>query len=144
MRGARVGKAVAALAAGAGLVLLTVPSAGAAEAAAPAISVSPASGLSNGQAVTVTGTGFPAGAQVGASECSNGTWPDVRCDSADGVSATADASGGFSVTLTVRTAFQGAGQPAGPVDCLSAPGCAVRAGDTTGAVVAAPVALAFS
>lgn len=69
--------------------------------AATAMSVTPSSGLSDGQSVTVSGTGYPAGSTVHVSEC---TTTD-RCSN-DSVPATAAADGTFSVTFTVRKTFE--------------------------------------
>ncbi|MFJ4717363.1 enediyne antibiotic chromoprotein [Streptomyces sp. NPDC088785] len=82
--------------AAAALALATGPAS-----AAPALSVTPAGGLSDGQTVTVNGSGYTAGEQVAVAQCVQNT----KC--ADGyVVATADAGGAFQVTQTVKKAFQ--------------------------------------
>ncbi len=73
-----------------------------ASAAAPSASVSPSSGVKSGQSITVTGTGFPAGA-VFLVECAKNTPDGSGCDKANIGPATADASGAFSGKFTVKT-----------------------------------------
>ncbi|MFJ5265788.1 enediyne antibiotic chromoprotein [Streptomyces sp. NPDC088387] len=68
--------------------------------AAPAVAASPASGLSNGQTVTVTGTGFPAGSEVAVSQCREAT---TCTDSL--TRATVGANGSFSAQYSVRKSF---------------------------------------
>lgn len=122
--------------------------AGPAAAASPTAKVSPSSGLANGQTVTVTGNGFPANSALGAILCSEGTWPNVSCDTANAVSITANASGSFSSRLTVSAGFNGispaTGQSGGKVNCLAAPGCSVRVGSADGTVFADPVTVSFA
>lgn len=68
--------------------------------AAPAVTASPASGLSDGQSVTVTGTGFPAGAVIAVSQCrGTSTCTDTL------TKATVGANGGFTAAYTVRKQF---------------------------------------
>ncbi|AQS65675.1 enediyne antibiotic chromoprotein [Streptomyces pactum] len=85
--------------------------------AAPAVTASPGSGLSDGQSVTVTGTGFPAGAEVAVAQCrENTTCTDTL------TRATVGADGGFTAPYTVREQFTatdwstGTGTPV-TVDC---------------------------
>ncbi|WP_158883774.1 enediyne antibiotic chromoprotein [Amycolatopsis anabasis] len=140
-----VRRLAAVFAAGAGVVLLA---AAPASAATPEITVSPSTGLHDGQSVTVTGQGFAAGDQVGAMQCGPGDWPAVSCDFADRSVVTTDSAGGFSTTVTVRAAFDGVspvdGSPAGKVDCTATPGCSLRSGSIAdSSVFASPVALGF-
>ncbi|MER7779693.1 enediyne antibiotic chromoprotein [Streptomyces sp. NPDC096191] len=68
--------------------------------AAPVLAASPGSGLTDGQSVTVTGTGFPAGAEVAVSQCrENTTCTDALA------TATVGANGSFSTAYTVRKQF---------------------------------------
>ena len=68
--------------------------------AAPAVTASPSSGLADGQTVTVTGTGFPAGAEVAVSQCrENTTCTDTLAK------ATVGANGTFTAPYTVRKKF---------------------------------------
>ena len=68
--------------------------------AAPAVTASPSSGLADGQTVTVTGTGFPAGAEVAVSQCrENTTCTDTLAK------ATVGANGTFTAPYTVRKQF---------------------------------------
>ncbi|WP_369248286.1 enediyne antibiotic chromoprotein [Streptomyces sp. R41] len=68
--------------------------------AAPAVTASPGTGLADGQSVTVTGTGYPAGAEVAVSQCRETT----TCTDAL-TKATVGADGTFTVGYTVRKAF---------------------------------------
>ncbi|MEU8654505.1 enediyne antibiotic chromoprotein [Streptomyces sp. NPDC048737] len=68
--------------------------------AAAAVTASPSSGLADGQTVTVTGTGFPAGAEVAVSQCrENTTCTDTL------TRATVGANGTFTAPYTVRKQF---------------------------------------
>lgn len=114
-----------------GLVLL---GAGTALAATPTETVTPSTGLTDGQQVTVVGSGFSAGASITVFEClSNESTPS--CDTADEVTATADSTGAYTATLTVRATFEGTnpltGADAGAVDCTASPGCAVASLDSS-------------
>ncbi|TWP43807.1 hypothetical protein FKR81_41935 [Lentzea tibetensis] len=118
-------------------------------AAAATISVTPTTGLNDGQAVSVTGNGYPAGDTVAAVQCNTPVDPaQISCNFVDNAQAVAGADGGFSVSLTVRAQFDGfspvTGKPAGHVDCTVAPGCGAAAGSlTTPEVFAGPVPIAF-
>jgi hypothetical protein len=63
----------------------------------PAVAVRPSTGLADGQTVTVTGTGFPAGQPVTVHECRI----DGPCDYLDEVRPTADGRGRVSAALKV-------------------------------------------
>jgi hypothetical protein len=121
------GRAATILAAGASALLLW---AGSAAAAAPAIGVDPTSGLSSGQQVTVTGSGFSAGAEVFVGQCDSA---GEVCNFVDALPVTADGDGNLYVGLVVRSAFDGSdwetGQPAGPVSCTASTPCTVFAGN---------------
>ncbi|MEU0885778.1 enediyne antibiotic chromoprotein [Lentzea sp. NPDC005914] len=119
-------------------------------AAAPALSVTPSTGLSDGQSVTVTGSGFPAGDAVAAVQCNVPEDPaKISCNFPDNAQTTTDSDGGFSAALTVRAQFDGVnpitGAPAGHVDCTVAPGCGVLAGSlATPEVFAGPAPISFT
>ncbi|MEK8141891.1 neocarzinostatin apoprotein domain-containing protein [Streptomyces sp. M10(2022)] len=59
--------------------------------AAAALSLSQATGLADGQSVTVSGTGFDAGTEVGVAQCAEG----LTCSTA--VVVTADAAGAIQL-----------------------------------------------
>jgi hypothetical protein len=121
------GRAAAILATVVSALLL---SAGLAAGATPAIDVAPASGLSSGQQVSVTGSGFSADASVYVGQCDS---TGEICDFADAQPVTADGAGNLSATLVVRSEFDGhdweTGQPAGAMSCTSSPLCTVFAGN---------------
>jgi hypothetical protein len=85
--------------------------AGPASAAGPSITVSPSSGLTNGQNVTVKGSGFTAKyPNMVVVECAATATGANGCDTNDVKFTKADANGAFTVTLTVRSKF-------GSTDC---------------------------
>jgi len=136
----RLASATMALAGAAALVVLAQP----AYADAPSISVSPASGLSDGQSVGVTGGGFPAGSGIAIVQCNAPSDPaQLSCNYADYVSTTADGAGAVSASIVVRSTFNGTnpvtGQPAGQVDCAAGP-CSIAAGSQADPSVFAPPA----
>ena len=111
----------------------------------PAISVSPASDLEEGDVVTVTGSGFPAGAAVTVAQCvANRPATADWCDDRPPVIASADAAGAFVLEVTIH---RGITTPSGLVtDCsgdASTP-CAITAFTSDGASGATmPIALTF-
>ena len=124
-----------------GLALL---GAGTALAASPAVTVTPSTGLTDGQQVSITGSGFSANSTVTVLECA-ANMSNPSCDVADQLTVTSDATGAFTATLTVRASFEGAnpltGADAGAVDCAVSPGCAVASFDS--ALNYAGVAITF-
>ncbi|WP_411107546.1 enediyne antibiotic chromoprotein [Streptomyces sp. cmx-4-9] len=99
--------------------------------AAATVSVSPASGLSDGQSVTVTGSGYAAGSEVGVAQCADG----IVCNTA--VVATADANGAFQLSLPVNKNFQATDWATGtaiPVNCAETQCRVVAWQETTGQV----------
>lgn len=98
--------------------------------AAATLSVSPGTGLSDGQSVSVNGNGFTAG-DVGVAQCIDG----LVCSTA--IVATADAQGSFATSLPVKKTFTATDWATGksiPVDC-SVQQCRVVAWqETTGQI----------
>ncbi|OAH10915.1 enediyne antibiotic chromoprotein [Streptomyces jeddahensis] len=85
--------------------------------AAPAVTASPSSGLADGQSVTVTGTGFPAGAQVAVSQCRESTTCTDTLST-----ATVGADGRFTANYSVRKQFTATDWSTGStvtVDCAA-------------------------
>ena len=68
----------------------------------PTISIDPAEGLTALQRVTVSGTGFPASAQVGVVQCAAGGRDEATCDSAETAIVQADDGGAFTIGFRVR------------------------------------------
>ncbi|MFF1547493.1 enediyne antibiotic chromoprotein [Streptomyces sp. NPDC058291] len=102
--------------------------------AAAAVTASPSSGLTDGQTVTVTGTGFPAGAQVAVSQCRENT----TCTDAL-TKATVGANGAFTASYTVHKQFTATDWSTGTgtsvtVDCGAQQCQLVAYLDATGAV----------
>lgn len=85
--------------------------AGPAAAAGASITVSPSSGLKDGQSVTVNGSGFTANyANMVVVECAASATGANGCDTNDVKFTKADANGAFTVSLTIRSKF-------GSTDC---------------------------
>jgi hypothetical protein len=106
---------------------------------APTLTVEPATGLTTGQAVTVTGTGFRAFANVVLGQCGAGPGTGFeRCYIPD--FASADAEGNFVRTLTV-SAFARLGS--GFVDCRRGPRCVIAAVDLDDGRVLTETPIAF-
>jgi hypothetical protein len=101
----------------------------------PSITVSPSTGLTDGQSVTVTGTGYtPSNENVWVGQCAAPPRDPAVCDheSAHQVFVQVDGNGGFTTTITAHETFQGAtdanpGDPI-PVDCRVASGCFISGG----------------
>jgi hypothetical protein len=94
--------------------------AGPASAAGPTVTVSPSSGLTNGQNVTVKGSGFTANyPQMVVVQCAATATGANGCNVNDVKFPKADANGAFTVTLTVRSKF-------GSTDCTKVE-CIVQA-----------------
>ncbi|HVW82291.1 MAG TPA: neocarzinostatin apoprotein domain-containing protein [Mycobacteriales bacterium] len=108
---------------------------------APVITVTPSTGLKNGQQVIVSGYGFPAGLKAYVVECANPPG-QTTCDASSVQQPTTDANGTFSnVALTVATGTWG-GKP-----CEAGDTCLITATtDLTGtlpdASTAAPITFA--
>ncbi|MEQ4720308.1 enediyne antibiotic chromoprotein [Nonomuraea sp. B19D2] len=123
---AKLGVAAAVVAGG--LTLAAQPAAFAA--AAPGVSVTPATGLSDGSTVTVAITGAGANEQYFVSQCATVN-DKLACNVESGKTVTTDANGSSSASLLVKKSFQGVtpeGTPVGAVDC-AATACSVGAGN---------------
>ncbi|MGW5715172.1 enediyne antibiotic chromoprotein [Amycolatopsis sp. NPDC003865] len=107
---------------------------GTALAASPALSVDPATGLNDGQAVSVSASGFPAGEAVTVLQCANSE-TDIACDTANQGTSTTDDTGTAVAGYTVHSGFDGVnpltGASSGPVDCTTEPGCSLIALDSS-------------
>ncbi|WET76184.1 enediyne antibiotic chromoprotein [Amycolatopsis sp. QT-25] len=91
--------------------------------AEPVVTVSPATGLSDGQSVTVTASGFAANTTLTISECTPAANNSGACKEVPPLTFSTDASGSGSTTYTVKKNFDSAlpdGTPAGSVDCGTA------------------------
>ena len=74
---------------------------------AASISVTPSTGLSDGAAVAVSGTGLQAGVVYHLGECVQVSPTSLACNPGTNVDVTAGAGGAASTTLTVNRAFTG-------------------------------------
>ena len=94
---------------GTGLIMLAAPAM-----AAPGLSVTPSSGLSDGQSVSVYGTGFAANAaNINVVQCQTGSTSANSCNIAGGqFFQHTDASGAFTVSIAVQASF-------GSVNCTT-------------------------
>ena len=106
------------------------PSANAQTPVSPAVTVSPSSGLSDGQLVNVELSGFSANEPVNVAVCA-GENAQTLCNRPEGVATTTDDNGTASVQVTARRSFvgyNGAGTPVSVIDCTTvAGGCVVGA-----------------
>ncbi|WP_410664706.1 enediyne antibiotic chromoprotein [Amycolatopsis sp. lyj-84] len=119
------GSAIAAL----GLLAVVAPGAS----AAAAVTVTPASGLSDGAVVQVTGTGLTPGGTYRVGECAQDATGQFPCSPSQ-LSLVADASGKISSPVTVQKNFTGVlpdGSSYGAVDCKVIT-CVVGLGDAAG------------
>jgi hypothetical protein len=80
-----------------------------ASAAGPAITVTPNTGLSAGQVVSVVGTGYTPGLSLFAIECLATATSITGCDTATATPATESATGTFTVAFSVVTGTVGTG-----------------------------------
>ncbi|MFF9221513.1 enediyne antibiotic chromoprotein [Streptomyces viridosporus] len=107
----------------------------AAMAASPVVTVSPATGLKDGDTVTVTGTGLTPGVVYHVSQCESVTSGTYGCDPTTVIDIAADAQGKVSTQFVVHKTFQAVkgveGIPSGTVDCTVS-ACAVGMGDDQG------------
>lgn len=91
----------------------------------PAVSVSPSSGLSDGQTVTVRGSGYGANASLGMVQCPAGATSQDVCDGRTAQSFSADGNGRYVKTATVYEVITDAHGTV--TDCGAAPGTCVIA-----------------
>jgi hypothetical protein len=111
--------------------------AGPARAAEDAASVSPSSGLKDGQTVTVTGSGWPANDTINMVECSVPLTAVSSCDLGTLVRITSSATGTFSTPFRVHTGVVGDGS------CDPGKSCLIAIGNTDNSS-AAQVSIAFA
>lgn len=89
--------------------------------AQPMITVTPDTDLVDFQAVTVSGSGFPADITLGIAMCTAGPLSIDDCDLDTSILVASDAAGAFTTPYTVERLIES--PAAGPVDCAVAPGC---------------------
>jgi hypothetical protein len=96
----------------------------------PVLAASPSSDLSDGQNITVTGSGFARHDYVILTECTAGSAATTECTALGGVGAVVqvktDSRGRFTATFNVARMLT---FPSGTVDCTVAPGCVIGAID---------------
>lgn len=95
--------------------------ASAATAADPTITVTPATGLTDGQTVEVAGTGFTPGETVVVGECAV-VGDTLACAKGGGIIVSVDAEGGIATPLVVKKSFEAIRHDdtsAGVVDCAT-------------------------
>jgi len=114
----------------------------------PSLTVSPTTGIADGQVLSVAGTGFAAQSTVNIVECSlNGGVLACNLGNGDAKTVTADANGQVAAGLPVRKVYSGVdpatGNPTGQVDCSAAPGCIVVASIDGSSTATDPVAISF-
>ena len=89
----------------------------------PAVSASPATGLADGQTVTVSGSGYSAAATVGLVQCPTDATSQDRCDGRSATSFSTDAAGRFTRQFVVHRVITDAHGVV--TDCGVAGACAV-------------------
>ena len=85
--------------------------------ATPEVVVTPATDLVHRQQVTVAGTGFTPGVDIGMAECDAGAFSPSDCDLNSAVLVTADATGAWSTPFTVRRKIRNSYET---IDCVTA------------------------
>lgn len=116
---------------------------------APEITVEPATNLPEEATVTVTGTGFIPGSDVGVMMCPAGTDADELCHYDGSAYVLADADGAISVELEVAATYHTIDwseeeEVPVEVDCRAAPGCEVVAQGYEGRAQVVRAALTFA
>ncbi len=115
-----------------GLAIAFTPLAGAAS-AEPGLSVTPSSGLSDGETVSVSATGFVPESTLSVGQCASVDGAPA-CPAGEPLQLTTDADGAATTPLTVQKTFEGYrfdGTSVGMVDC-TVDECFVGAGDSSG------------
>ncbi len=110
------------------LLVMTAPSAS----ATSALTITPATGLIDGQTVHLVATGLPANSTSGTEQCVSGHQLS-GCDPLSFTLSSTDAAGGFSADFVVRTIMH---TPDGTFDCRTA-SCVIGTNTTTEAAGAA-------
>ena len=129
------GVAVAAVVTAGGLVLTSTPAW-----AAPALTVTPDTDLVDKQPVDVDGTGYTPGASIAVLQCETGATSASGCDTSGLDFTTADGTGAFSHTYTVRRIIT---TESGDVDCAVADACRLVAANSSSTTEAAAVPISF-
>ncbi|MFD1147843.1 enediyne antibiotic chromoprotein [Saccharothrix hoggarensis] len=129
-----IGKNAARIVAGSAVVLGLLTTGGLTASAAPALTVTPSSGLADGATVQVSATGLQAGTTYDVGECA---WVEagvLACAPETFTRATANSAGSLDSPLTVRKTFTGVlfdGTTWGTVDCTTVQ-CSVGVSDAAG------------
>lgn len=107
------------------------------------VTVTPSTGLVDGQSVDVAVTGFGAAEELFVAQCAQPEPGVFLCDMVNVQSLTTDADGAGSVATTVHATFEGfdqTGSPVATVDCATvAGGCLLGAMNHTGSSAFAPI-----
>ena len=113
--------------------------------AAPAVTVSPSTGLADGAEVAVVATGLEADTSYHVGQCAVVDFSTftLACNAADSFDVTSDADGNVNTAITVRRVYDGVvgaeQEPWGPVDC-TVYSCGIGLADSTGAGAGADIA----
>jgi hypothetical protein len=111
----------------------------------PSLVASPATGLADGQTITVTGSHFPRGSQPTLTECPAGATLLYECDTDVTQGVTVGPKGTFTTSFDVaRILATNEIEPGGgDIDCAQAPGCVLAAAGNTEEFTEASTPLAF-
>jgi hypothetical protein len=129
-------------AAAAGAMALLGSSAASAAVAAPSVTASPATGLSDGQSISAAVAGYGAGEPVSVAECAGTPGGSLVCDLQTQASVTTDAAGAGSTAFIVHNAFTGTDINGNttPVTCATvAGGCFIGTTNASQQNAAAPI-----
>jgi hypothetical protein len=105
----------------------------------PTLTVVPSAELADGQAVTVSGSGFPPDASIEGTECASSSSDVVECDQSTQFYAFSDGNGSFTLEDNVSRIINANGTN---IDCALTP-CLLSAADQSDQAVAAEAAIGF-
>jgi hypothetical protein len=106
----------------------------------PTLVAEPATGLFDGQTVTVHGSGYPRNQSLGMAQCITGDETAAGCDLSNVRFVQTDATGSFTTTFTVHSSYS---SQRGLVDCTVPEHCRIGAGVSEGGLGASAL-LTFS
>lgn len=121
---------------------LLVP-AGAGAATTPTLQAQPSTNVADGQVITVTGSGFTAGATVAIVECQSSATNESGCDLSTYQTATASDTGGFSTPYIASRYIEVGGLTPATIDCAVVGACILGAANYSNLSEAAATPLSF-
>jgi hypothetical protein len=107
----------------------------------PSVQAQPSTGIADGQVITVTGSGFTAGATIAVMECQTGTTSESGCDLSTYILTTASNSGAFSTPFIASRYLHLSGPTT--VDCAVPGACFLAAANLNNFAEAASTPITF-